>query len=63
MTNKELKKLEKSILEACQPMMEDLIAELKSTTFYDAALKADSFNQGGLAQRFREAGDAARERE
>ena len=28
-----------------------------------AALKADSFNQGGLAQRFREAGDAARERE
>ena len=56
MTNKDLKKLEKSILEACQP-------ELKSTTFYDAALKADKFNNTGLANRFREAGDAARERE
>ena len=63
MTSKELKKLEKSILEACQPMMEDLIAELKSTTFYDAALKADKFNNTVLANRFREAGDAARERE
>ena len=59
MTKKEFKQLQKSILEACKPMMEDMIQELKSTTFYDAAVKADRYNNTSLAQRFREAGDAA----
>ena len=63
MTKQEIDKLRREILEMCRPMMEGLVNELKSSTFYDAALQADRYNNTDLGNRFRAAGDEALARE
>ena len=63
MTKEEIQKFRKEILNSCKPILEKAINELKSQTFYDAAVQADKYNNKELAGRFREAGDAALDRE
>lgn len=63
MTKEEIQKIRKEILNSCKPILEKAINELKSQTFYDAAVQADKYNNKELAGRFREAGDAALDRE
>ncbi len=59
----DLNKVKREIVEKCRPILERLIDELSSTTFYDAAEKADSYYNGELATKFKKAGDLRREEE
>lgn len=63
MTQQEINRLRDEILEMCRPMLESMVNELKSSTFYDAAIQADRYNNTELAKRFRSAGDEALDRE
>ena len=44
-------------------LAESIIQEMKSTTYYNAAKKADAYGHKNLADRFRKAGDAAMKNE
>ena len=44
-------------------LSESIIQEMKSTTYYSAAKKADAYGHKNLAAKFREAGDAAKHSE
>ena len=59
----DLNKIKREIVEKCRPILERLIDELSSTTFYDAAEKAKSYYNGKLSTKFKEAGDLRREEE
>lgn len=62
-SNKELNRIEKEIMDACSKVLESRLNELSSTTYDDAAAQADKYFNSKLAQRFREAGKEARQRE
>ena len=44
-------------------LVESILQEMKSSTYYNAAKKADAYGHKNLADRFRKAGDAAMKNE
>ena len=63
MNKKNTDNIVKKIMSRLTPLIEARINELGSTTYYDAATKADRYYNRDLAKKFRQAGDEARKRE
>jgi len=61
--NKNTARLVKDIINHVETVLENYMSEASSTTFYDAAEKADKYNNTALGKRFREYADARREEE
>ena len=59
--NSEFAVIRNEIVRKCRPVLERMIDELSSTSYYDAADTADAYYNSELAKKFRKAGDERRE--